>query len=72
MDNKWKFPKQFELDGLLFSKSENCFYMIKSKYFLNENVLEKTKETHNKFIEFLNSDKPLAASTSEERGFICR
>lgn len=68
---KWSATEEygdFELDGLLYCKEHNTFYMVESKYFLNDSQLEKTKETYKKFNTFLQS-KRKSSNTPENRAF---
>jgi hypothetical protein len=66
----WPEPNAFELDGLIYDKTCQHFYMVESKYFLTDHAFKKTENTLEKFEQFLAMDKPQNSNDSRGRKLI--
>ena len=58
VSNKWKKPEDFELDGLIYDKTDNILYMIEAKYCLTDDQLSSAKRTLRLFSNFLQTPRP--------------
>ena len=48
----------FEVDGLIYDKTANIFYMIDANFYLTESQLAKTTENFTKFCDFVKMGQP--------------